>query len=351
MSKHRNINFQFLKGRNFTAGIYMYVILAIVPILLYIHSVDFGYSGFDDEEIIVKKSEFITQVENIPLAFKRDAFMNTNGDSFYRPIGNISFMLDSQIGGVNAWIYHADNNFLHVLSLLLALYLCTLLGIDRRAALLVLLILSVHPIFTHAVCWIPSRMDLLLSVFSISSFVMFLKFIQTKKKRFIVFHFLFFFLAVFSKETAAILPLVLSFYYYLVFPTKQKKTMPVFWTGWSLIIVVYLVMRAQVLHNQTSAGYFNILASFENLQVIPTILAKLLLPINLSPMPRFETVSTVLGILLLGIMVFITLRKEERGNYNALAFGILWYLLFMLPPVLYTNQVAVFGFYYLEHRA
>jgi tetratricopeptide (TPR) repeat protein len=349
MKKNRKTGLPFLKNWNFPSGIIEYVILAVVPLLLYMHAVNFGYSGFDDEEIIAHKIEVLKKVENLPLAFQRDAFMNIKGDSFYRPMGNISFMIDAIIGGGSLVVFHAHNIVLHVLALMLALYLFVLLGLNKRISFFILLIFSVHPLFTHAVCWIPSRMDLLLTVFSISSFIMFVKYLLTEKKRFIIFHLLFFALAVFSKETALILPIMLFIYYYLFSPAKQKKDIAGLWLSWLLLIVAYMTLRAQVLHDQTSAGYFNILASLKNLQVIPTILAKLLFPINLSTMPRFEIIFVLIGTCLIIGMLILICRKKQEAN-KILIYGLIWYVIASLPPLLYTNPMSEFGFNYLEHR-
>jgi protein O-mannosyl-transferase len=330
--------------------VHYYIILAVIPAIVYLQTVKFGYSGFDDEEIIARKMEFIQKAENLPLAFKRDAFMNSKGDSFYRPVGNISFMIDAIIGGDNVSVFHAHNIILHILSLLLALYLFSLMGLDKRISFMVLLILSIHPLFTHAVCWIPARMDLLLAVFTICSFITFIKYVSTGNKVYIFIHYFFFFLAVFSKETALLLPVIFGIYYLLLGEKNYKKISIGFLPGWIFIEGVFLIMRFQVLQSQQMAGNFNLLLFFKNLQVIPTIPGKFIVPVGLTTMPHFQLFFVLLGIgIILGLIAFMLLKKPQ-GTW-VLLFGILWYVILSVPPLLYTNPMSAFGSDYLEHRA
>lgn len=335
-----------LTGKN----VYYYIILAVVPALVYLHAVKFGYSGFDDEEIIARKVQFISKVDNIPSAFKRDAFMNLKGDSFYRPVGNISFMIDAIIGGENLSVFHAHNILLHIMSLMLAMYLFTLMGFDKRISFTVLLLMSVHPLYTHAVCWIPARMDLLLAVFATCAFIMLVNYLGNGNKTYLFIHHLFFFLAVFSKETALLLPVLFVLYYYI---TKQKafKEFAIgFLPGWILIIGVFLFMRSQVLQKQAAVGTFSLFLAVKNLQVIPTMLAKIFIPSGSTTMPRFQLGFVLIGsFIILAFIAFIVYKKREgRG---ILLFGFLWYLILSIPPAVYTNPMSQFGFDYLEHRA
>ncbi len=330
--------------------VHHYLLLALLPVLVYFHTLKFGYSGFDDEEIIAKKISFIGKIENIPQVFKQDAFMNTKGDSFYRPVGNISFMIDAILGGENLSVFHAHNLILHIVSLILALYLFTIMGLDRRVSFVVLMIMSVHPLFTHAICWIPARMDLLLAVFSISALILWAKYINTGKSVFLISHICFFFLAVFVKETAMLLPVIFGLYYYFVGGRKWKDMAIRFLPAWISIITAYLFMRFQVLQSQTGAGIFNLGLMFHNLLVIPVFIAKFILPFGLTTMPRFQMTFVVLGMILsLGIIFYLLKNRKQENAF--LVFGFIWYILFSLPPTLYTNPMSRFGFDYLEHRA
>ena len=91
------------------------VLLVIVPAVLYFRVVNFEFTMLDDAEIIVTHYDKIGSLLNIKDAFTHDAIMSDRGESFYRPMQTISFMLDAQIGGKEPWIYHLTNLLLHIL--------------------------------------------------------------------------------------------------------------------------------------------------------------------------------------------------------------------------------------------
>jgi len=96
--------------------------LILIPMVLYIKSVGFQFTKFDDTDIILRHYDTIKDLKNIPLAFKSDFYLDTTGTSFYRPIPAISFMLDSQIGGEEPWIYHFSNLIIHIITTLVLFF-------------------------------------------------------------------------------------------------------------------------------------------------------------------------------------------------------------------------------------
>src|ERR1035437_4134062 len=80
--------------------------LVVVPLVLYFRVMHFGYSGLDDKNIVSN----INNVQESPFSMKEalthDAFMGDKGDTFYRPLQSVSFMLDAQLAGKEPWIYH-----------------------------------------------------------------------------------------------------------------------------------------------------------------------------------------------------------------------------------------------------
>ena len=338
------------KKFDITSGVYPYLILIILPFSLYFHVVNFGFSGFDDEAMFLNKSEFIKNIGNVPLAFKRDAFINVKGDSFYRPVATISYMLDAQIGGSNLWIYHLDNLLLHIASLILLFYLLTKLGLQKKVSLILLTLFSIHPMFTHAVCWIPARMDLLLAVFGLVSIIMLIKYLETNNILFISLHALFFFMVVFSKETALLLPIV---YMLLMYMQKGnldlKRFFRIAWI-WGFIAVGYLFLRSQVIHNSSINPYVGIIPFLKNLPTVPITIAKLIIPWNYSPLPRFEVVFTISGIMMVIWIVFDILK--HKSEYQTIKFlGVVWFLITTLPPTIFIHPLESRAYSYLEHRA
>src|ERR1700721_1773664 len=84
------------------------ILLILLPAVIYIQSVHFDYTNFDDNEIIKNKFEIVGNIHKIGTAIKRGAFFRSTGD-FYRPVQNVSFMLDAQISGKKLWMFHITN--------------------------------------------------------------------------------------------------------------------------------------------------------------------------------------------------------------------------------------------------
>ena len=143
------------------------IIAFFVPILLYLQTINFKLTYFDDNSIISDNIGFLSHLKNAPQAFLTNAFIGTPS-SFYRPLQTLSYMIDIQLSGINdPWMFHLSN------ILLLGLISCSLFLlikqflIPQKLALLSTLIYCVHPLFVSSIAWIPARGDLQLTLFSL----------------------------------------------------------------------------------------------------------------------------------------------------------------------------------------
>src|ERR1035437_2471832 len=225
--------------------------LILVPSVLYFRVVNFNFSNFDDANIIVANYDTISNINNVKEAFTHDAFMSNAGEEFYRPVQTISFMLDAQAGGKLPWMYHLSNLLIHILTVIALFFFLKKIGIKKEISFLLTLFFSIHPLFTHAVAWIPARGDLLLGLFSLLSFITFLEYFESKKIIYFILHAFSFLLALFSKETAVLLPVV--FLSYLYFAARKKiilKDVIPFLTVWSISFLLYYYLRQDVLRGK-----------------------------------------------------------------------------------------------------
>ena len=150
----------------------LYIALAVLAV--YATAPSFKFIGFDDTEILKQRYFIIGDLSKIKLAFITDAFLGTNG-SFYRPLQTVSFMLDALIGGPSPFIYHLTNLVLCIVGSLCVFWLLLTLSYQRLSSLLLALLFALHPMFVPMVAWVPTRGDLLLTIFVIVSFVLFIK--------------------------------------------------------------------------------------------------------------------------------------------------------------------------------
>jgi hypothetical protein len=147
--------------------------IALAVVVVYATAPTFRFIGFDDTEILKQRYFIIGDLSKIKLAFTTDAFLGTNG-TFYRPLQTVSFMLDALIGGPKPFIYHFTNLVLYIVGSLCVYWLLLTLGYQRLSCLLLALLFALHPMFVPMVAWVPTRGDLLLTIFVIVSFVLLL---------------------------------------------------------------------------------------------------------------------------------------------------------------------------------
>jgi tetratricopeptide (TPR) repeat protein len=326
--------------------------LVIVPLILYFRVVNFDFSALDDRNIIGGHFDTIGDITKIKEAFNHDAFMSNKGSLFYRPVQTISFMLDAQLGGKEPWGYHMSNILIHILTVIALFFFLKKIRIKDEISFLLSLFFSIHPLFTNAVAWIPARGDLLLGLFSLLSFITFLEYYERRKIIYFILHSFVFLIAVFSKETAVLLPVVILFYLY--FAAKEKiilKDVFPFLTVWSIIFLLFYYLRQDVLTGKGNPGLFGIVPFIKNLPVIPITFGKFFLPRDLSSRPLFDSVSLIIGIILLLLLIFIAIAfKYKNGNRGIIIWGTFWFLSFTVPAMLFRPYMADVGIEYAEYR-
>src|ERR1035437_9972724 len=327
------------------------LLLIIVPFVLYLRVVKFEFSNLDDATIVSNITNTQGNPFSIGQAFTHDAFMGNKGDTFYRPMQSVSFMLDAAVGGKEPWIYHLSNLIWHIFTVIALFFFLLKIGVEERFSFILSLLFSINPIFTNAVAWIPARGDILLCLFSLLSFITFLEYLDKKKTVYLILHTIAFLLAVFSKETAVIIPvLILS---YLYFVRKEKfvlKDINSFLIIWFLCLTLFLLLRQSIIKTSHSSLIFGITPFIKNLPVIPTSFFKFFIPYNLCTMPVFDMAGIIGGIILLialGVIAFKFMREEWR----IVLWGIGWFLAFTIPPMFFRPYFAKFGYEYFEYRA
>ena len=326
----------------------LFIIIAFcVPVLLYLQTVTFGFTYFDDDGMIVNNIKFLSSFHNAAHAFLTDALI-VKASPFYRPLQTLSYMLDIQLSGVNnTWMFHLTNILLlGVISCLLLLLLKKFL-IPKTLALSGTLIYCVHPLFVSSVAWIPARGDLFLTMFSLLSFLFFIEFLQTKKTFYLLLNWIAFAIALFCKETAVILPFIFILYFILF---HNKK---LFETKYYFIIIFYATsglfwfwLRTKAIGNYSSPkSEFGPMMFLSNLQTIPECLVNFFLPYDIATFPMFSVIKTLAGLLIITVITFLFLKNNERSRKEKL-FCIAWFLIMMLPPMLYKTDWVD----YLNHR-
>ena len=329
----------------------VYLIIFILIFIVYAQVLFFSLGKLDETNIILDHLAFLSDFHNLKEVLLTNPFFNKGGD-FYRPLQNLSFMIDAHISGQNSWAFYLTNILAHGITCLLLFYLLTLFGKDKRTALLLVLIFALHPLFVQTVAWAPSRGDLFLCMFGLASFIFFIHFIRSGNLIFLLLNILTFALALFSKETAVIIPVVCFLYYFFI--EKEKK---VTWVRlmiplacYFLLFLIFMYIRNDVVGIVVQNGQFGFLPFLVHLRTIPEFIFKFFIPVGLGPMPAFDWIYTILGSLILAGLIIIIVRFRGISG-NLYLFGLVWFLLFITPALMYINKYGSAACDYMEHRA
>lgn len=198
------------------------------------------FRGMDDFTSIVENQD-IRDFKNLPRIFTGSFF----GDkSYYRPLVSFTYMLEYHAFGLNAFWYNLDNVLLHIINSFCVFLLIGRLWKNPRTAFWVCLLFAVHPVQWEAVANISGRAILLNTFFVLTAFILFINFNERRRAVSLLGSLFCFLLALFCKESAAILPVVCLLYLWL-FPSERKKSwfavVPFF-----LLVFGFILLRRQL---------------------------------------------------------------------------------------------------------
>ncbi len=226
-------------------------LLVLLTAITYVGTLSYEFV-WDDNWLIVN-NPLLREWSRLPALLVSDFW---NGEpalerSYYRPLVSLSYFLEYRLWGLHPAGYHLTNVLLHLACTLLLFAVARRLFPDVLVAFVAALIFAVHPIHSESVAFISGRTDLLASVFSLLSVLLYLDGRGREGGRRVwsgTASVIAFALALLSKEVAAVLPLVLLLYELL--PGRDRgsrirllaRHLP-FWA----VLAGYLVLRTAVL--------------------------------------------------------------------------------------------------------
>ncbi|MFA6995335.1 MAG: hypothetical protein WC249_02900 [Patescibacteria group bacterium] len=323
-----------------------YFIIFALGFLLYSQTLFFDLTYLDDNTLILDRQNVLADYKNIATIFSTDAFFSGT-NFYYRPLLNLSFMIDAQFGGHHYFVYHLDNIILHIISVILVFVLLSEILTKKSLAFFLSLFFLVHPALTQAVAWLPGRNDSLVAIFILAAVLSLISFSKRPRLLSLLAYTSFFFLALLTKETAILFPLLVLAYFLSIGRRDQTQN-----TDRILIFVfsflagfIWLIMRS-LAFSKENVGILS--AAWSIINNLPNALVmggKMILPFNLSVLPVSADSTLIYGIVALALLT-IVLFFSRRKRYDYLFFGTVWFLVFFLPPFAISNSAP----YLLEHR-
>jgi Tfp pilus assembly protein PilF len=333
-------------------------LVCAVTALAYLGTLAFGFV-YDDKPVIVDNPG-IRSWGSLSHYFIPQ-FVTANGiatgGTFYRPITLLWLRLNYACFGLNPAGWHLAMLAGHVLTTYLVFAVVRKLTSQRDTAAIAALLFGLHPAHVENVAWLSSVNDLLMSAFLLGSFLAYLKFRDRSRiKTWLGISLLLFALALLSKETAAVFPLlILSFAITSISPLPFEKailksvlrhasiSIPYF-----LLLAGYLAIRLPILHGLaapiTPVSWATMF--FTGPSAIWFDVKHLLLPLSSS---EFYSLAHVTGpasanFLLPALFVVIALMAASYGilklsNPGLGFFALAWAALPLLPT-LYLRAIA-----------
>lgn len=296
-----------------------------------------------DDVFLIVNNLHIKDLGYIPRLFTETVYHQEMIGRYYRPVLMTSFALDYHFWGPGTFGYHLSNILIHLGNALLVYGIIRLIFRRELLAFLTAMLFVLHPVQAEAVTYISGRADPLAAFFCLLSlyfFITYLDFSGYRRKLYFGGSVLSFLLALLSKESAAIFPIILFFYEACFRKEELKGKRPVKYAVYAAILLIYGIVRHFVLldvkSSLTMSGPLNHFCLIP--PVITTYIKLLLFPAGLH-MERSEFLferphyffdhRVILALfVLIAIAAFVWLvRKRHR---EAL-FGFGWFVLFLVP--------------------
>ena len=342
------------------------ILIVIYSITIYANTLTNGFL-YDDRYTIIDNN-LIKDFTGLYRLFRMDYFA-LSGEMSYRPVVTFTYFLDYALYGLKPWGYHLTNLICHAMNG--AVLYVFLVLISNQAGVksfisqnkfisfgnisfLVSLLFVAHPALTETVNAISYREDLLVFLFYIASLILYIFFTANNRnaKLFYPLSCFTYVLALFSKETALTLPLIVYCYEWFNVNRKRGYLYRFFinWynIGYIFIALFYLYLRFFSFYNPREGKIQAIQAWTANERILtaPILLLNHLkiamFPISLSADYAWSPTGFIFsGSLLFSLIIAVLLllgaliiKRSERK----VSFGILFLLITLVPTL---NIVAI----------
>jgi len=317
-------------------------ILIVLCFGIYANTIQNDFVWDDRTLFIVNYNQW--QWKNIKELISRpDNLFGVNENPYYRPLPNLTYLIDRYIWGRNASGYHLFNILFHTLSTITVFYIAqSLLGNFYTSAATCLLF-AVHPIHTEVVAWVNGRNNAIAGFFYLLAFYNYIRYRTLEFKSALLFSLIAFACSLFSKEYALTFPIIMLLYE-ISYQQNRLKTAPLLthmtrlWLPYFLIIIFFLFIRSLSLPSLGSIPlHMDML--FERILTVPKTvllyLRLLILPLGLTPFHdisfiehpwNFEFIFQFLALTTILLFWIKSYRKSIP-----LFFGIGWILVTLMP--------------------
>lgn len=318
------------------------------------------FNGFIlDDRPVIKDNIYIQSLDQLPKVITgciwEHALGGCKGKTLhYRPIQSLSYILTWQISS-SPWVFHLVNLLYFFAVVFLVFAVAKQLTRNLQIALFAALLFLAHPINSEVVNWVSAVSELTFAIFVLLTILFYAKYRQEDSWNNLIFALLFYFLAMLSKELAAVIlpPIIISLDF--LFFKKNVKELIAFkeikkYLLFSIPFLVYWAMRQMVLGGfgglASSKDYLGGYSAYDRIYYFLWLFSQYLEKLFYSyPLmflhelketpdlfsPRLSFFIVIFGVFLL--LFYILARKEKKFP----AFSLFSLFIFIFPSLIFYN--------------
>jgi Tfp pilus assembly protein PilF len=314
--------------------------LWLILLCLVVYARGLGGDFVMDDWPVIKENSRITALHHVPDYFTSGVWDNTDlaekvnvtDTSLYRPLFLITLNMGYHLWGANPMAFHALNLVLHCVNTVLVFYL--ILGFIGRAnttaAVFGAAVFAVHPVHVESIAWIAGITDPLVSLFLLSSMLLYRRFLDSGRRTHSAVSLLCFVAALLSKEVAIFFPFLLVVHDWLQRRFSVTRYVPYF-----VLLGGYFLARSAALGQGLDWSSFS-LARFPVLgEYLLHYIQLLIIPWPLEyyyGRPTISLPATIFGgVILLAAIAYLRLALRKRHFLPV--FALVWFALTLLPAL------------------
>jgi protein O-mannosyl-transferase len=335
-----------------------YLVICFITLAVYLPS--FSGEFIMDDLPLIKDNAYIRDWHSLGSFLVQEDGCTTDSSpghtGYYRPLLNLSYVMDYKIWGNNGPGFRITNLILHCIVCLLLYSLYKLILNKKDIALWLAIIFALHPLATESVSWVASRNNILATLFGILSLLFYIK--AYKKEKFIYYSasILCFMLSVFCKEFGIMLLPILFLYQRTL--NSQKKNIIIElreYIPFIIISILYFFFRNSVIGSIVPS--LNVRDIFVRLYCVPFTLfldvRVIFLPFNLHSFiierpDSFLSTGIICGIIFWAFVVNLLVKYRQN---SLILFSVPAFLLAIFPasgiiPIPAPSLIAMRWLYY-----
>ena len=309
------------------SNLVMSIVAILFSLLVYFNSLN-NHWVLDDGRVIID-NVYITSLRYLPIYFQGKISPLPSGPIMLRPLWMLSYNLNFMVGGYNVWTYRIFQIILHGVNVFLLYLLFSLLFPEAHRGLRYLfsVMFAVHPVNTEAVNYLSARSDLMVTLFILLVVVLFLKWEESGKRKFLVWSYICLLLAYLSKEFAIGLPIFLLIY--LAIKGEIRKKIKVYLPY--LFITTGIIFYWWILFSGNLGEYFpdNLIQNIVSQLKVGLLYLKLFFfPKSLCIVHEVNGGGYWVGLVIVAVMIGAIMAFYRDNRFMI---GIAFFISFLLP--------------------